>query len=309
MNLCLSIRALALLIVITAFGYTAKAQNLPNTQSMAVMAPANVLIDGKAKEWGTSYQAYNKAIEVFYTIANDKDNLYLVIHADKVRIIEKIIEAGIEFKVTETANKGAKNIFSVLFPLLPLNVAKTTLVAAGKPVSGLTFADKSEMTSGSNYTTEALRQEAKENSQLTVFDKPNKLLHSNLKVIKVLGASSIVDTVPGITDTTKYYNTLPLRRHHFKIIPLINQDDIMAMVQFDNKGELTYELNIPLKYLNTSKGNSKLYYHITIHGRGEGGRIGNTITVSRLPNGRAVGDNQDLESPTDFSGEYTLYGN
>ncbi len=295
-----------LTIVLIATATATKAQKLPNKQSAAVMAPANILIDGKAKEWVLPYQAYNKEIEVFYTIANDKDNLYLVIHADKPRIIEKIIEAGIEFKVTETANKGAKNIFSVLFPLLPLGVAKSTLAAAGKQVSGMSFSS-TDMAYGTNILTEELKAEAKKNSQLTVFDKPNKQLHNNLKEIKILGANSIVDTVPGVTDTTKYYNTLPLRRHHFKIIPLANQDDIMAMVQFDNRGELTYELNIPLKYLNMPKGNNKLYYNITIHGRGEGGRIGNVLTVSRLPDGRAVGDNQDLEYPTDFSGEYTLY--
>jgi hypothetical protein len=295
----------ALTIVLITAVTSTKAQKLPTVQNGSANAPANVVIDGKATEWNLPYQAYNKATEVFYTIANDKDNLYLVIHADKARIIEKILESGIEFKVNEAANKSAKNVFSVLFPLLPLGTAKSTLVAAGKPVSGVSYSS-SDIAAGTNTLTEELKAEAEKNKNLTLFDKPNKQLHSNLKEIKILGANSIIDTVPGVTDTTKYYNTLPLRRHHFKIIPLINQDDIMAMVQFDNKGELTYEINIPLKYLNTSQGNNKLYYNITIHGRGEGGRIGNTLTVSRLPDGRAVGDNQDLEYPTDFSGEYTL---
>ncbi len=306
MKLYSAVYLVVLTIVLIATATATKAQKLPTVQNGSVNAPVDVVIDGKATEWNLPYQAYNKATEVFYTIANDKDNLYLVIHADKARIIEKILESGIEFKVNETAKKDAKNIFSLVFPLLPLSVAKSTLAAAGKQVSGVSFS-AADMANGTNILTDKLKAEAEKNSQLMVFDKPNKQLHDNLTTIKILGATAIVDTVPGVDDITPYYKELPLRRHRFKIIPLANKDDIKAMLQFDDKGELTYELADPLKYLNASQSKNELYYNIVIHGRGEDGRIGNTVPVSRLPGGRPVGDNQDLEYPTDFSGEYTLY--
>ncbi len=294
----------ALFIVLTTFAFTAQAQKLPAVQNSSFMAPANIVIDGKATEWGLSYQAYNKATEIFYTIANDKDNLYLIIHAEKAPIIEKIVESGIEFKINKT-KKNTKNSLSVLFPLLPLNIAKTTLTAAGKPISGISYSGKEEMMTGSDATTIALSAAAKKNKQLTVFDKPNKQLHDNLKEIKISGANDITDTIVADKEN-KYYRALPLHQHNFKIIPIENHDNIRAMLQFDEKGELTYELAVPLKYLSTVSANNKLFYNVSIHGRGEDGRPGNVWTYKRSASGERETDNQDLENVTDFSGEYTL---
>jgi len=81
------------------------AQKLPNKQEASLRAPANIKIDGQATEWNNKYQAYNNATEVFYTIANDDDNLYLIIHARKSRIIEKMMEGGISFTVSPTNKK------------------------------------------------------------------------------------------------------------------------------------------------------------------------------------------------------------
>ena len=57
----------------------ANAQKLPNVQQASLRAPENVKVDGKPTEWGDKLQAYNKATDVFYTIANDYNNLYLII--------------------------------------------------------------------------------------------------------------------------------------------------------------------------------------------------------------------------------------
>ena len=70
---------LSLLIMLSLTTLAAHPQKLPNLQTTSLRAPASIKIDGKTTEWNNRFQAYNKATEVSYTIANDKDKLYLVI--------------------------------------------------------------------------------------------------------------------------------------------------------------------------------------------------------------------------------------
>ncbi|HCN82336.1 MAG TPA: hypothetical protein DIT07_01770, partial [Sphingobacteriaceae bacterium] len=60
---------------------TTSAQKLPNIQEASLRAPAGIKVDGKATEWNNQFQAYNKATEIFYTISNDDDKLYLAVQA------------------------------------------------------------------------------------------------------------------------------------------------------------------------------------------------------------------------------------
>jgi hypothetical protein len=74
--------------------FTAKAQKLPNKQEVSLRIPADMKIDGNAKEWNNKFQAYNKLTNIFYTLSNDDKNLYLVIQATDPIIIEKMIRGG-----------------------------------------------------------------------------------------------------------------------------------------------------------------------------------------------------------------------
>lgn len=78
----------------------ANAQKLPNVQASGLYAPANVKVDGKATEWGNQLQAYNKSTSLFYTMANNNDNLYLAIQATDRVAIEKMLGGGITFTIT-----------------------------------------------------------------------------------------------------------------------------------------------------------------------------------------------------------------
>jgi len=280
----------------------ANAQKLPNVQTTSLRAPADIKIDGQATEWNNQYQAYNKNIEVFYTIANDDDNLYVLIHASNSRSIEKIIEGGISFTANNSGKKDDKKNVVILFPLLPLPIGKGTLVSAGKSLTGATHSDdREDLTQSLNATAQANRASS--------MAKANKELLENLKEIKISGISAIIDTIPGINPTTPYFRTLPLRNHSFKYITMINHDNIKAMTQFDEKRELTYELAIPIKYLNLPAGNTqKFHYNITVNARGEDGRPGNTWSFNP-PGTEPRMKDQDMEEPTDFSGEYTLAKN
>jgi len=277
---------LMLLIILSM----AHAQKLPNKQEVSLWAPFDIKIDGRAEEWGNKYQAYNKATEVFYTIANDQDNLYLVIHATKSRIIEKIIEGGVSF-IMKTEHIGND---MVLFPLLSLNKARSILLTAGKSLN--------EDINSPSAMLQKVQPDAYEKIAKSIANA-NKQLTESLKEIKLNGVSTVTDTVPNVNPETPYYRFLPMRDHHYKIIGIDNKYDIKAMAQFDTDGSLTYELKLPIKYLNNVGNDANIDYTITINGRGEDRRPDNIISRSRLDFKML---NEDMETATDFSSQYTF---
>ncbi len=97
--------------------FAANAQKLPGTQLASVRIPNNLKIDGKATEWKDSYQAYNKATDVSYTIANDDTRLYLIIHAEDPVTIKKIIGGGISFNINKTGDKTDKQMPGFTYPI------------------------------------------------------------------------------------------------------------------------------------------------------------------------------------------------
>ncbi|MFB6456022.1 hypothetical protein ACE38W_12190 [Chitinophaga sp. Hz27] len=78
--------------------------------------PANIHIDGKANEWPKPLSFYNNDAKVFYVIANDSNNLYVVISAPDAQNQMKIMRAGFTFSVNPTGKKKA--VSSVTFPIL-----------------------------------------------------------------------------------------------------------------------------------------------------------------------------------------------
>ncbi len=87
-------------LCINAFG-----QKLPNKQSAAVRPPSSIKIDGKALEWGNSYKAYNTATEMYYTLSNDDENLYLITHIDqKNAIFNRVLTGGMTI-ILKTKNE------------------------------------------------------------------------------------------------------------------------------------------------------------------------------------------------------------
>jgi len=73
-------------------------------QAISLRAPANVKVDVRQPN-GRQLQAYNKATEVSYTIANDKDKLYLVIQSADEYIIKKMIWGRVTFSINKLAKK------------------------------------------------------------------------------------------------------------------------------------------------------------------------------------------------------------
>lgn len=163
-----------LLLTLLVFSTASFAQKLPTVQKNSLYAPANIKVDGNATEWGNKFQAYNKATNVFYTISNDKENLYLVIQATEDNIIYKIINGGITFSINNTG-KEKDNGIKITYPLFGMgNLPMINL--KDKPLTG---------NNTSNYT-----------ARIDSFKNAlNGQLEKNEKEIKVLGIKIITDSL------------------------------------------------------------------------------------------------------------------
>ncbi len=108
------------IILSTALLVTASAiaQKLPGVQEVSVRAPANIKVDGKLTEWNNQFQAYNKATEIFYTISNDDDKLYLTVQATDLDIIMKIIEGGVTLTINGAGKMKDQEGVAITYPVL-----------------------------------------------------------------------------------------------------------------------------------------------------------------------------------------------
>jgi len=94
----------------------AKRGELPETQQISLRAPAKVKIDGKANEWNNDFHAYNHHTNIFYSIANDDDNLYLVVQAEDPVAINKIVGGGLTFTIQPSLKQNYKDAASITYP-------------------------------------------------------------------------------------------------------------------------------------------------------------------------------------------------
>ncbi|PSL43695.1 hypothetical protein CLV51_1074 [Chitinophaga niastensis] len=122
-------------------------------------APANIKIDGQATEWPKPLQFYNNVTKLFYTIANDKENLYVIISVPDQQSQVKIMRSGFTFSVNPSGKK--KGGASITFPL-------TANVNTGAP-------------------------DVPEASRALIAGELKKQILANLKEIKVDGFDSIPD--------------------------------------------------------------------------------------------------------------------
>lgn len=126
-----SIKLTLLTLLTTAFCTYAQAQK-KDVQATNLQAPDGIKIDGKLTEWGYDFQAYNKATKVYYTMANDDKNLYLVVKSkDKINI-NKILGGGINLTINTADKKKDKDAFVITFPIPPARSAMRGIRGAGR---------------------------------------------------------------------------------------------------------------------------------------------------------------------------------
>jgi len=256
------------------------AQKLPNVQQSSVRAPPNIKIDGKLTEWDGQLQAFNHATDIFYTVSNDDNNLYLAIQATKPRVIEKIIDVGITFTVNKLGKKNddAHESVTVSYPNIDVANGQRILINAGKKV-------KSDIPI-------PIR-----NGQSILPDTTDRLPTRTDSLVKIanalLTARAKTIAIKGLTDISE------------DSISVYNENKIYVAAKFDRDGNYTYELTIPLKYLHLEKDSKKFSYNIKLPGRLVHPKVGmNTRYI--YPNGQMVDVDQDLDATTDFWAEYTI---
>jgi hypothetical protein len=151
----------------------AEAQKLPDIQSNGFRVSIRLKMDGKIDEWESNFQAYNKANQIFYTIANDDENLYLMLHVANNTIIRKVVTGGITFFINP--NKKDKNGVAITFPKYNKFDPPLYLLFSYKPSSTETDLEiKAEMDSvRRNY---------------------NSKISERAKLIGVKGISAIIDS-------------------------------------------------------------------------------------------------------------------
>jgi YD repeat-containing protein len=116
--------------------------SVANAQSGVLQAPPqNLVIDGDAKEWGDSLRYYNAEKKINFSLANDRDNLYMAIRInDRVDQI-KVLRSGLTFSIDPKGKK--KESFSITFPL---NVQGSAALDPRKEETGdITKADREEL--------------------------------------------------------------------------------------------------------------------------------------------------------------------
>lgn len=108
--------AAKLLWLLLAASGTTYAQKLPAVQLKGLAAPANIKVDGKITEWGGSLSAYNPTTELYYTLANDADNLYIAASAVGQDMANRIVAGGLSFIINRSGGKNEKDPMVVTFP-------------------------------------------------------------------------------------------------------------------------------------------------------------------------------------------------
>jgi hypothetical protein len=93
-------------------------------QSIALKTPpTSIVIDGDKKEWGDNF-IYNEEKHIYYNIANDKENLYLVIKTNDDLQLNNILLSGVTFSIDPKGRK--KRTYSVTFPVQDMSITKNT---------------------------------------------------------------------------------------------------------------------------------------------------------------------------------------
>ncbi len=263
-------------VYVMCIGLTARAQKLPNVQEKGVFAPANVKIDGKATEWNKPLQAFNKSTSIYYTIANNADNLYLAVQATNKTIIDKLLGGGLTLLIS-TDNKMV-NPISITTPILP---ADKRIIINTKTKSDGTIADS------------ALRD-------------INNALSSGLKQITIKG-------IPAITEATiPVYNDLGiLIAGKFDVNKTYTCELAIPVKYLNNLPTGTFNYTIKLNAANFAANGAKMNGKEVDPSSPALAAIVNQIavaSVSRAP-GNVSADiysTIELTSTTDFSGTYTL---
>ncbi|MES2428446.1 MAG: hypothetical protein V4560_15810 [Bacteroidota bacterium] len=297
MKKLIPLTSLLLLAIANLHAQDTSPKKLPTIQEGNTRAPANVKIDGKLTEWNDSFQAYNKVTHLYYTVANDDKNLYLIIKTSDATTNAKITAGGITLAINTEGKKKDKDVYSLTYPIIPRNT--------GRPAGG----NFNTVGGGGGVRTMSVmiggpgggqRGSAPDSAMIKAAHERTV---NAAKEIKVSGFKDITDS----------------------LIAIYNEYDIKATIGYDKEGSFVYELAVPLKLLSmAADSKNEIAYNIKLNGlqlnfrmpdNAEGPPAGGgapgggmrVMTFGGPPGGGKGGiDFQELTSASDFWGKYTL---
>lgn len=259
------ITALNLVLVTGAF-----AQKLPSVQTATgLRAPTNIKIDGKATEWNNQFQAHNHATEIYYTVANDDQYLYLIIQEDVPNLINKIFGGGITLTLQSSGKKDNKNGISITYPITdkPYGISFTLVDRKGN------IPDTSHSTADS------------------IMAANNQTIQNECKWIKVGGINGM--------DTLSVYNQEGIlaagRFNNKKVYTCEIAIPLKYLLAANINSKFSYHIR-----LNGRPSNDGGSFSIG----GNGTTANAAVVASFMASMNKV--QGELFAPTDFWGEYTL---
>jgi hypothetical protein len=253
----------------------ANAQKLPNVQKVSLYAPSDVKIDGIASEWNNKVQAYNRATSIFYTMANDDDNLYLIIQVKDPLIINKVISAGITFTINKNNKRDVKNAPSITYPVFEKDMK-----------ANISLKNKPELDPQSPAS--VLRADSFMNAN-------NKRLTDKSKYIMITG-------MKGLDSLISVYNTDGIKTAGLFDNQMVYTCELAIPLKFLEISSNTndkFEYNIRSNELNTDNLNG-----LTVKTDADGFPTSVAISSGALIPKKA--NWLELQSSTDFWGEYSL---
>lgn len=325
MKKTLTITTLLALTCAVAF---AQDKKLKDVQEVSLWAPTGVKADGKLVEWNDSFQAYNKATKLYYTISNDDRNIYLAIKSTDAMNNNKIVAGAITIAINTEGKKKTENTYKITYPVIePITMRR----GAGGPVAGgpaggggaiMIMGGPGGGAGGAGGMRAMMGgTPGAPMDSATIAIRKKALL--TYKEIKVSGFKDIPDS----------------------LISLYNEHGVKTMANYDDKGNFLYEVAIPLKLMGLEPGSTnELAYNVKLNGLqipnlnlgnidmmggggfggggadpgGAGGGV-RTVTAVRMnggggfaggggggPRGGGTFNFQEMISPSDFWGKYTL---
>lgn len=275
-------------ILLAGFSLSGYAQKLPDVQEKGLIAPTGIRADGKDKEWNGNFQALNKRTNIYYTISNDDQNLYVAIRSTDAANNTKIMAGGITFSVNPDGKKKEKESISLTYP-----VVNRGNMNRGGGQGGGRRQMMTVMGGGGGGGQQVNKQQR--DSMMAAMQRTQL---AQVKEIKISGFKNTTDT----------------------LVSIYNEHGIKAVASIGNDHAFFYEIAIPLAAFGLSKdSNTEFAYHIKLNGLqipgldgggfggGGGGRGGfGGGGFGPRGGGNSGIDFQALISPTDFWGKYTL---
>jgi len=277
----LTLKIMLFLIIMLGICISAEAQKIDDVQNGRVRAKSPVRIDGKLTEWGDTLKAYNKSTKLWYTLANDDKNIYLVIKSTNQANNNKILASGISLAINTADKKKDKEAFIITYPV----IASIGGRGAGRGRRGV-----------------GQQQDAPDSA--AIADQQKTTL-ATAKEISAIGFKDITDTLISIYNEYSIKAAANFDAKGNFIYELSVPLSLLGITA-DGKTEISYNIKVNGQqamgnFMRINGGS------LTISGNGAGGGGFNNNGAAAF-GGKHDSSSNDISVPDDFWGRYILVG-